>query len=660
MQKKKVDSPDDSKGKGKKKADFPLGKPAFFWILIFAVVFLALSYYRLNPIQEKRVRYDTFIEELENGNVKLVRLGANRIRGELRETASFFDEVRSRETTYRYFKTLNPYKDDTRLQELLSEHKVQVVPEPDSTLWTWIAPTIPLLLIIGFFWFFIYRQIQAGGNRALSFGKSRAKLFSEDHPKISFANVAGAEEPKEELQEIIAFLKDPKKFTKLGAKIPKGVLLFGPPGCGKTLLAKAVAGEADVPFYSISGSDFVELFVGVGASRVRDLFEQGRRSAATGGHGSIIFIDEIDAVGRQRFSGIGGGHDEREQTLNQLLSEMDGFDTRTGLILIAATNRPDVLDAALLRPGRFDRQIEVYSPDVVGREEILKVHIEGVILAKNVNLKTIARGTPGFSGADLANIVNEAALLAARRNKDKVGMKEFEEAKERLIAGPERKSRVISDYEKTIVAYHESGHALLAYLVPEADPLHKVSIIPRGGKALGYTLQIPIEDRYLTTKKELLGRLSVLLGGRVAEKMVFNEETTGAQNDLEMVSEVARKMVCEFGMSEKLGPLTYRESPEQVFLGRDITKEKVYSEKVAVDIDHEVRSIVEQCYGRASNLLKENRAKLDKLASVLKEKEVLTGKEVERILKENGQEKNKESRSNDSGSNRRGSGTPGT
>ncbi len=649
MQKKKADSP----GKTKKKADFPLGKPIFFWILIFAVIFMVLSYYRLNPVQERRIRYDTFIEELERENVKLVRLRTNQIRGELNGAAVLLDEARGKQITYRYFKTANPFRDDALLQKLLSDHGVQIIPEPENSFWTmWIGPAIPLLLIIGFFWFFLYRQIQVGGNRALSFGKSRAKLLTEDHPKVTFDDVAGAEEPKQELQEIIAFLKDPKKFTRLGAKIPKGVLLFGPPGCGKTLLAKAVAGEADAPFYSIVGSDFVELFVGVGASRVRDLFEQGRRTAVSGGHGCIIFIDEIDAVGRQRFAGIGGGHDEREQTLNQLLAEMDGFNTRTGLILIAATNRPDVLDAALLRPGRFDRQIEVYSPDIIGREQILKVHAREVSLAKNVNLKTVARGTPGFSGADLANLVNEGALLAARKDKDKVGMKEFEEARERIIAGPERKSRVISEYEKKIVAYHESGHALLAYLIPEADPLHKVSIIPRGGQALGYTLQIPIEDRYLTTKKELLGRMTVFLGGRVAETMVFNEETTGAQNDLEMVSRVARKMVCEFGMSERLGPLTYRERPEQVFLGRDITKEKAYSEKVAVDIDHEVHSIVKQCYDRAFHLLKENREKLDKLASALKEKEVLDGKDVEKMLKENGQGENKKSSSNDSGSNR--------
>ncbi|MCK4437039.1 ATP-dependent zinc metalloprotease FtsH, partial [bacterium] len=411
------------------------------------------------------------------------------------------------------------------------------------------------------------------------------------------------------------------------AKIPKGVLLYGPPGCGKTLLARAIAGEADVPFFSISGSDFVEMFVGVGASRVRDMFEQGRKHAP-----ALVFIDEIDAVGRQRFAGIGGGHDEREQTLNQLLSEMDGFDTKEGVILLAATNRPDVLDAALLRPGRFDRQIEVYSPDLKGREEILNVHTKKVVLDKAVNVQTVAQKTPGFSGADLANVVNEAALLAARRNKEAVEMEEFEEATERVIAGPERKSRVISDYEKSIVAYHESGHALLALLIPEADPLHKVSIIPRGGQALGYTLQLPMEDRYLTTRKELLGRMTVFLGGRVSEELVYNESTSGAQNDLEMVTQAARKMVCEFGMSKKLGPITFREREERLFLGRDLTREKHYSEKIALDIDSEIRTIVDECYHRAESLLKENRKKLDKLAETLKSREVLGGEEVKKIV----------------------------
>ena len=642
----------------KKINNFP-AKSIFFWILIFSAVFLALNYNRAKSVPEKEIRYDTFITEIEKSNIKLVRFKNNRIRGELIKKGVFIDKKTGKETAYSQFKTANPFNDDIHLQELLSKYNVQIIPEAEISFWTtWVGPVLPFLLIFGLFWFFLYRQIQGGGNRALAFGKSRAKLFGGDRPKVTFQDVADAEEPKQELQEIISFLKEPGKFTKLGAKIPKGVLLFGPPGCGKTLLAKAVAGEAAVPFYSISGSDFVELFVGVGASRVRDLFEQGRKSAAASGHGCIIFIDEIDAVGRQRFAGIGGGHDEREQTLNQLLSEMDGFDTKTGVILIAATNRPDVLDAALLRPGRFDRQIEVYSPDIVGREKILNVHARGVKLTKNLNMKTIARGTPGFSGADLANLVNEAALLAARKNKDKVGMKEFEEAKERVIAGPERKSGIISDYEKGIVAYHEAGHALLAYLIPEADPLHKVSIIPRGGQALGYTLQIPMEDRYLTTKTELLGRMTVYLGGRVSEKIVFKEETTGAQNDLERVSQVARKMVCEFGMSEVLGPLTYREKPEQVFLGRDITKEKSYSEKVAVDIDSEVRSIVQQCYDRAVSLLEENRAKLDRLAKELKEKEVLDAKEVDKVL-ENGQGKDKKSSPNDSGGNRGKSGQAG-
>lgn len=656
----------------KKKKTDTSPRQFLFWILIFVVLFLVLSYYRMQPVQEKRIRYDTFLEELKRSNVKIVYLKANQIRGELKEKAVFFDDLQNKEVIYQHFKTANPFRDDTFLQQLLNQYGVRIVPEPEVSFWTqWVFPAIPLLLIFGIFWFFLFKQVQMGGNRALSFGKSKAKLVSNDHPKTTFGDVAGADEPKQELQEIIAFLKDPKKFTKLGARIPKGVLLFGPPGCGKTLLAKAISGEADVPFYSISGSDFVELFVGVGASRVRDLFEQARKSAVNSGRGCIVFIDEIDAVGRQRFAGIGGGHDEREQTLNQLLSEMDGFDTNIGVILIAATNRPDVLDAALLRPGRFDRQIEVYNPDIVGREQILKVHIRGVILGKNVNIKTVARGTPGFSGADLANLVNEAALLAARKDKDKVGMKEFEEAKERIIAGPERKSRVISDYEKGIVSYHESGHALLAFLIPEADPLHKVSIIPRGGKALGYTLQLPVEDRYLTTKKELLGRMTVYLGGRVAEKMVFDEETTGAQNDLEVVSQTARKMVCEFGMSDELGPLTYRESQEKVFLGRDITREKAYGEKVAIVIDKEVHSLVRQCYDRAWSILEENRAKLEKLAAALKEREVLNGKEVEKILGEggnnssrtkggNGQGENKKGGKNDSGGSRRGPGPSGT
>ena len=629
--------------KRKKKKDEKIAKPIIFWVLIFAISFLLFSYYKTQGVEWSKMRYDSFLREVGTGNVRSITMRGKDITGELAKEIVFLNKWRNREILSRHFRTSIPFENDAGLQRLLESHNVEITPLPESSLWmSMLGSIIPVLLIIGFFWFFLYRQMQAGGNKAFSFGRSRAKLYSENQQKTGFKDVAGVDESKEELQEIIAFLKDPKRFTKLGAKIPKGVLLYGPPGCGKTLLAKAIAGEADVPFYSISGSDFVEMFVGVGASRVRDLFEQAKKHAATSQKGCIIFIDEIDAVGRQRFAGIGGGHDEREQTLNQLLSEMDGFDPKEGVILIAATNRPDVLDGALLRPGRFDRQVEVYSPDLAGREAILKVHSKGVSLAEDIDLKTIAAGTAGFSGADLANLINEAALLAARRDQKSAGMRELEEAKERVIAGPERKSRVISEREKAIIAYHEAGHALLAYLIQETDPLHKVSIIPRGGAALGYTLQFPTEDKYLTTRKELLGRMTVYLGGRVAEEMTFNEATTGAQNDLEMVSKIARKMVCEFGMSEKLGPLTFREKSEEVFLGRDITKEKPYSERIAHEIDEEVHSIIHGCYNRAKNLLTKNRDKLDKIVVALKENEVLDGKQVKALL-ENGQGKDKES-----------------
>jgi len=444
--------------------------------------------------------------------------------------------------------------------------------------------------------------------------------------------VAGVDEAKEELQEIIEFLKEPKKFQRLGGKIPKGVLLMGPPGTGKTLLAKAVSGEADVPFFSISGSDFVEMFVGVGASRVRDLFDQAKKTVKSSGRGCIIFIDEIDAVGRQRFAGIGGGHDEREQTLNALLVEMDGFNTQAAVILVAATNRPDVLDPALLRPGRFDRQIVIDRPDLNGREEILKVHTKNIKLLDGVDLKSVARQTPGFSGADLANLANEAALLAARRNKEGVSIQELQESIERVMAGPERKSRLISDKEKKIVAYHESGHTLLALLVPGADPVHKVSIIPRGTAALGYTMQVPLEDRYLTSRSELLGRVVVLLGGRASEELNFGEITTGAHNDLEVATQIARRMVCEFGMSEKLGHLTFGRRDHQVFLGRDLGEERNYSEEIAHLIDVEIKRIIDECYVRAKNELTAHHEQLKTLATALLEKEVLDAEEVKRIV----------------------------
>jgi cell division protease FtsH len=488
----------------------------------------------------------------------------------------------------------------------------------------------PLLLFIFFLWY-MYRGAGQMGGRIWSFGKSKATVISGENVKVTFDDVAGVDEAKEELREAIEFLRDPKKFQRLGGKIPKGVLLLGPPGCGKTLLAKAVAGEAGVPFLNISGSDFVEMFVGVGASRVRDLFEQAKRSAKQSGHGAIIFIDEIDAVGRQRFAGIGGGHDEREQTLNALLVEMDGFNTQEGVILIAATNRPDVLDPALLRPGRFDRQIVIHRPDIIGREAILKVHTKTIKLAKDVNLKSIARQTSGFSGADLANLANEAALLAARKNKDSVTERELEAAIERVVAGPEKKTRVISEYEKSLVSYHESGHALVAILIPGADPLHKVSIIPRG-MALGYTMRLPLEDRYIVTKSELKGKLAGILGGRAAEELVYNETTTGAENDLEAATDLARRMVCEFGMSEKLGHITVGKRQDQIFLGRDIIEEKNYSDQTALIVDQEVKRIIDEAYNRARAELEKHKDKLKLLAETLLEKEVMDYEEVRKLL----------------------------
>ena len=489
-------------------------------------------------------------------------------------------------------------------------------------LLAYIGPFIIVIVII----LLVFRQAQSGGNQALSFGRSRAKLHSENRPKVTFADVAGVDEAKQELAEVVEFLKYPKKFQALGARIPKGLLLLGPPGSGKTLLARAIAGEAGVPFFSISGSDFVEMFVGVGASRVRDLFDQAKKSAPC-----IVFIDEIDAVGRQRGAGLGGGHDEREQTLNQLLVEMDGFDVNTGVILIAATNRPDVLDPALLRPGRFDRQVVVDRADVVGRAQILGVHARNKPLAPDVKLEVLARRTPGFSGADLENLLNEAALLAARANKSQIEMDDCEEAIDRVIAGPERRSRIISHREKEIVAYHEGGHALVGKLLPNADPLHKITIIPRG-MALGYTQQLPTEDRFLMARGEIIDRITVLLGGRTAEELIFHEVTTGAHDDLQKATSLARKMVTEYGMSPKLGPLALGRKHEQVFLGRDIMEERNYSEEVASQIDAEVRAIVDACYTNAFHLLETNIDKLHRLAEALLEKETVEADEVDRLL----------------------------
>jgi cell division protease FtsH len=509
----------------------------------------------------------------------------------------------------------------------LREKNVRIAARPDHTPWYMnvLFNFGPIILLV-FLWVFFMRQMQTGGNKALSFGRSRAKLISEKGVKVTFTDVAGIEEAKEEVQEIIEFLKDPQKFQKLGGKIPKGVLLVGPPGAGKTLLAKAIAGEAGVPFFSISGSDFVEMFVGVGASRVRDLFEQAKKSSPC-----IIFIDEIDAVGRHRGAGLGGGHDEREQTLNQLLVELDGFSPNEGIIVLAATNRPDVLDPALLRPGRFDRQVVVPHPDVKGRLEIIKVHIRNIPLDDNVNLEILARGTPGFSGADLANLINEAALLAARQSKTKVEMVDFENAKDKVMMGKERKSMIISDEEKKNTAHHEAGHALVAKLTPGTDPIHKVSIIPRG-MALGITQQLPIDDRYTYSKEHILNTLAVLMGGRAAEEIALGRITTGAGNDLQRATELARKMVCEWGMSDRLGPLTFGKREEQIFLGKEFTKHKDYSEKTAEEIDEEVKSIVSERYEYAKRLLLNNKQLLIDLASALLEKETLDASEIDAIV----------------------------
>jgi cell division protease FtsH len=504
---------------------------------------------------------------------------------------------------------------------------VRITAKPEHTPWymSVLFNFGPIILLV-FLWVFFMRQMQAGGNKALSFGRSRAKLVSDKGVKITFTDVAGIEEAKEEVTEIIEFLKDPQKFQKLGGKIPKGVMLVGPPGAGKTLLAKAIAGEAEVPFFSISGSDFVEMFVGVGASRVRDLFEQAKKNSPC-----IIFIDEIDAVGRHRGAGLGGGHDEREQTLNQLLVELDGFAPNEGIIVLAATNRPDVLDPALLRPGRFDRQVVVPQPDVKGRLEIIKVHSRKVPLEDDVNLETLARGTPGFSGADLANLINEAALLAARRSKTKVAMIDFEDSKDKVMMGKERKSMIISEEEKTNTAYHEAGHALVAKLTPGTDPLHKVSIIPRG-MALGITQQLPIDDRYTYSKDHVLNMLAVLMGGRVAEEICMNHITTGAGNDLQRATELARKMVCEWGMSDKMGPLTFGKREEQIFLGKEFSRHKDYSEKTAEEIDGEVTKIVAERYDYAKKLLSDNKDRLLRIANALLDRETLDASEIDDLV----------------------------
>lgn len=584
----------------------------YLLILIVAISILSSLFEPASSIKE--FSYSQFLNEVEKNNVNSVTISGNTVTGVLNDNQKF--------STY--------LPDDPELMAILRNKNINVEAKPPVELSWWmriLSSLLPMVLIIGI-WIFMMRQMQGGGNKVMSFGKSQAKLQGKENPKVTFADVAGIDEAKEELQEVIDFLRNPAKFNQLGAKIPKGVLLYGPPGAGKTLLARAVAGEAGVAFFSISGSDFVEMFVGVGASRVRDLFKQAKSNRPC-----IIFMDEIDAVGRHRGAGLGGGHDEREQTLNQLLVEMDGFDQNTGVILIAATNRPDILDPALLRPGRFDRRIVVDRPDLIGREQILIVHAKGKPLAKEVDLKVLARRTPGFVGSDLANLVNEAALLASRKDKKLIDMEDFEASIDRVIAGPEKKSRIMNEKEKEIVAYHESGHALVAKLLPNCDPVHKVSIIPRGSAALGYTLQLPTEDRYLVSKSELMERLSVLLAGRVAEEITFKDVTTGAQNDLERATKIARQMVTEFGMSETLGPMTLGRKEQQVFLGRDIAENRNYSEEVAFQIDKEVEKIIESAYNRAKELLVKNKSKLKKIAKNLLEKETLEGAELDNLLK---------------------------
>ncbi len=549
-------------------------------------------------------------------------------KGEINEVVVQGDNISGKYTDGRSFQTIAPPKDPDVIR-LLRENNVRiVVVPPEQTSWYMniLVSWFPMLLLLGI-WIFFMRQMQSGGGKAMSFGKSKARLMGDKSNKTTFKDVAGVDEAKEELHEVIEFLKEPQKFSKLGGKIPKGVLLVGPPGTGKTLLARAIAGEANVPFFSISGSDFVEMFVGVGASRVRDLFEQGKKNSPC-----IIFIDEIDAVGRHRGAGLGGGHDEREQTLNQLLVEMDGFENNEGVILIAATNRPDVLDPALLRPGRFDRQVVVSRPDIKGREGILKVHTATVPLTDDVVLKTIARGTPGFTGADLANLVNEAALLAARDDKAAVAMEDFDSAKDKVLMGVERRSMVISEKEKKITAYHEAGHALVAFLLPGTDPLHKVTIIPRG-QALGVTMQLPQEDKHTYPKTYLYNNLAIFMGGRVAEEICLGEMTTGAGNDIERATEMARKMVCEWGMSEKMGPLTYGTKEEQVFLGKDFNQQKNFSDETAKLIDLEVKSLVVGGYDRAVELLNTNRDTLENMAQALLEFETLGAKDIDKIMK---------------------------
>ncbi|MEF3254167.1 MAG: ATP-dependent zinc metalloprotease FtsH [Deferribacterales bacterium] len=582
------------------------------WLVIGLIMVVMFNTFNTSQGVKKKISYTEFLEEVKNDNVKSVVIKEKFIIGEYKKSNESFEAYAP---------------EDPNLVNFLTERNVKIFAKPpDQNPWYMqvLISWLPMILLIAI-WIFFMRQMQ-GGGKAFTFGKSRAKLLTPDQRKVTFKDVAGCDEAKEELVEIIEFLKDPHKFQRLGGKIPKGVLLVGPPGTGKTLLAKAVAGEAGVPFFSISGSDFVEMFVGVGASRVRDLFEQGKKNAPC-----IIFIDEIDAVGRHRGAGLGGGHDEREQTLNQLLVEMDGFESTEGVILIAATNRPDVLDPALLRPGRFDRQVVVPRPDVKGRLEILKVHAAKVPLGEDVDLEVIAKSTPGFAGAELANLVNEAALLAARKNKEKVNMDDFEEAKDKVIMGKERRSVAISEDEKKVTAYHEAGHAIVARFSPHADPVHKVSIIPRG-MALGVTQQLPKDDKYLYTKEYLLDRLAVLMGGRAAEEVVFNKISTGAGNDIERATEIARNMVCSWGMSSVIGPVAFGKKDEAIFLGKELATHKNYSEKTAEIIDQEILNIVLGAYSTAKDILNKNINLLHAMAELLLEKETIESKDIDELI----------------------------
>lgn len=597
-----------------------------YLVLVLVVVTMVNTFLTPEEVQKQydEISYSQFLKDLDAGNIRILQIRNNTIPGES-SSATLQGELHNGQRFLTYGLDVSGIADKASAKGVTVTFEA---PQKNTWLMSLMTSLFPTLLLIGV-WIYFLNNMQGGGGRIMSFGRSKAKLFLDNKPKVTFADVAGCDESKEELQEVIHFLKDPEKFKKLGARVPKGVLLVGPPGTGKTLLARAAAGEADVPFFSSSGSDFVEMFVGVGAARVRDMFEQAKKYQPC-----IIFIDEMDAVGRHRGAGLGGGHDEREQTLNQLLVELDGFDDTSTTILIAATNRPDILDPALLRPGRFDRHITVDRPDVKGREEILKVHMKDKIFADDVDTGILARRTPGLVGADIENLLNEGALLAARRGHEKITMEDLEEGIERVMAGPERKSRILNDRERRIIAYHETGHAIVAKVLPGSDPVHKISIIPRGHAALGYTLQLPEEDRFLISKSELMNRISVLLSGRVSEELVFNDVTSGAANDLERATQTARQMVTELGMSDSLGLVKLGNKREEIFLGRDISEDRNYSEQVAFQIDQEVKAIIDTCYENAKEILVARRALMDKIAGVLLEREVIDAEEFDRLMKE--------------------------